>query len=78
MRLVSLHFTCGSLLFVVASCTVVQWLSRPRRPGFDAHGRLCIVSKFFFILKRLRIVVKVEGGQRVYVGIRYPALKPPS
>ena len=53
---------------VVASCMVVQWLSRPRRPGFDTQTMHSFLVPFHLIkVVRIRILAEEEGGQRVYM-----------
>ena len=51
---------------------VVEWLSTPRWPGFDAQTVHSSIAHFHLIkVVRLRILVEEEGGHRVYVEIRY-------
>ena len=51
---------------------VVQWLSRPHRPGFDPQTLHSFLVLFHLIkVVRLKILVEEEGGHRVDVGIYY-------
>ena len=62
---------------MVASCTVGQWLSQPRRLGFDAQVLHSFLVLFHLIkVVRLKILVEEEGGHRVDVEIRYPNSSP--
>ena len=50
-----------------------QWLSQPRRLGFDAQVLHSFLVLFHLIkVVRLKILVEEEGGHRVDVEIRYP------
>ena len=56
---------------------VIQWLSWPHRPGFYAQTVYSFLVLVHLIkVVRLRILVQEEGGQRVYVGNRYPLTLP--
>ena len=62
---------------MVASSTVGQWLSQPRRPGFDAQALHSFLVLFHLItVVRLKILVEEEWGHRVDVEIRYPISSP--
>lgn len=71
--------TCGhGLNFCESSSqlhggTVVQWLGKPRRHGFNAKAMHSFLVLFHLKkVARLRTLLEEEGGHKIYVGIRCP------